>query len=80
MPRYKVTSEFIDKETGQRKFPGDVIEADNERIDRLKKAGVIGSEIIETKPKAEEPTPANEPEEAETQEETTPAKRRKARG
>lgn len=88
MPEFTVIAEFIDRATGQRKRPGDTIKAKGERAIQLKKAGVIGAEII--KVKAEESTSASERiqqlKEAEVskkndlQEETTPAKRRKARG
>lgn len=88
MPEFTVIAEFIDKTTGQRKRPGDTIKAEGERESQLKKAGVIGAEII--KVKTAESTPASELiqrlKEAEvskkngSQEEAIPAKRRKARG
>lgn len=90
MPKYMVIAEFIDIENGQRKYPGDIIEADGGRIDRLKKAGVIGAEIIEAEPEEQAPAdnPVTEepeaiepqPEEMQAHEKAAPVKQKKARG
>jgi len=42
---YQVTNDFIDKETGEEVKAGATFEADDERAERLRAAGVIGKEV-----------------------------------
>jgi hypothetical protein len=60
MSKFYVVAEFIDCHSGKRKYPGDDIEASGERVEELKKAGVIGSEIIETDKEQEEQEESDE--------------------
>jgi len=53
---FKVISEFVDSLSGQRKHPGDLVEADESRAEMLRKIGVIG-------PEAQKPEPVLQPEE-----------------
>lgn len=50
MPKYEVIAEFIDAKTGDRIPAGETIEASGKRVDALRKAGVIGEEVKESKP------------------------------
>ncbi|GEO27031.1 hypothetical protein AAC03nite_28160 [Alicyclobacillus acidoterrestris] len=45
MKEYTITSEFVDRETGNRKKPGDTITVDDDRAAQLRAAGVIGKEV-----------------------------------
>lgn len=45
MKEYTVIAEFKDAETGNRLKPGDTISADDDRVERLKAADVIGKEV-----------------------------------
>lgn len=45
MSSYQVVAEFIDTISGKRLKPGDTIEATTERVEVLKRAKVIGTEI-----------------------------------
>jgi hypothetical protein len=45
VPHFKVVAEFIDKKSGKRLKPGDTVDASGDRVERLKKAGVIEREI-----------------------------------
>jgi hypothetical protein len=49
MKKYEVISDFIDKETGDLIEAGSVFDADEERADQLRAAGVIGKEVKESK-------------------------------
>jgi hypothetical protein len=60
MPRYQVTNEFIDRVSGRRRYPGELIELNNERAERWQKAKVIGAELVEPESKVEEPVKAEE--------------------
>ena len=57
MPDFEVTNEFIDVETGERKFPGDTVEATGSRAEKLKEKGLIGNPITknETETAIKEP-------------------------
>ena len=50
MPSYRVIRPFIDRETGQRREPGEMIEADAERGGRMLAARVV----VEIAPKSPE--------------------------
>lgn len=56
MPLFRVIAGFIDIQSGQHKKPGDTVEASGERVEVLKKAGVIGGEIPESSADPDEPT------------------------
>ena len=45
MPEDKDIAEFYDKQTGQKKCPGNMVEAYGQRAELLRKIGVIGPEI-----------------------------------
>ncbi|GEA17504.1 hypothetical protein [Moorella sp. E306M] len=49
MPSYRVIAEFIDKETGRRCFPGEVVDiTSSARVNKLAGIGVIDPEPVET--------------------------------
>ena len=47
MPEFEVTNEFIDAATGERRFPGDTVEATGSRAEKLKDKGLIGKPITQ---------------------------------
>lgn len=49
MPEFEVIATFKDKKTGEYKNPGDIVIAEGDRINRLKRAGVIGKPIRKEK-------------------------------
>ncbi|WP_256846918.1 hypothetical protein [Paenibacillus sp. Pae108] len=51
MDKYKVTSDFYDKETGELIKAGEEFEADEERAEALRQAGVIGKKLAAIDPK-----------------------------
>jgi hypothetical protein len=56
MPKFPVIAEFLDRVTGERRRPGQTVEAEGQRIEDLRSAGVIGAEIQEKPtPPAEKP-------------------------
>lgn len=47
MKKFLVKYDFVDIHTGKVIFSGETIEADDERTERLKAAGVIGKEVTQ---------------------------------
>lgn len=61
MPKYRVTAEFVDLEAGQRRFPGEVVEAPPERAKVLIEKDVIYPAPLEEAQKEAGAQPAEEP-------------------
>ncbi|MGD9644057.1 MAG: hypothetical protein AB7V08_15165 [Elusimicrobiales bacterium] len=58
MPGYRVIAEFIDKESGQRRFPGEVVDiTSSARVKKLVDIGVIDPEPVKMTVQEADPEP-----------------------
>jgi hypothetical protein len=62
--KYHVISEYVERATGKRRKPGEVIEADHEKAEALARIGVLGEPIKEPKKERAERATVKPPEDA----------------